>query len=90
MIILEFLSFPIKGYIVDSIAKGGEVFDHGSSSASAPTTLLTAEELRMKRLAFLEGKGSNPGGSCSAEESPLSSSAVDGGKLECLSFCILH
>ena len=82
----ECLLLPVKGYIVDSISKGGEVLGHGSSSASATTP--TAEELRMKRLAFLEGKGKSPAGSCNAEESPSSSSVKGGATFAVLTFLL--
>ncbi|XP_070179699.1 ataxin-3-like isoform X2 [Littorina saxatilis] len=53
----------MEGYIVDSISKGDKAIGNSSQSASVSACQSnepSAEELRIKRLAFLEGKGSNP------------------------------
>ncbi|XP_076463459.1 ataxin-3-like [Babylonia areolata] len=62
----------MQGYIEDTISKGGETLHTGNPSASStPAIQPTAEELRQKRLAYLQNKET-------ADTSSGCSSSVDG------------
>ncbi|KAL8622938.1 hypothetical protein ACOMHN_027059 [Nucella lapillus] len=73
-VLQQALKDSMKGYIEDSISKGGEALGTNSPATSKPsasTKQPTAEELRLKRLAFLEPKeGTSSGSNVDPASSP--------------------
>lgn len=72
-VLQQALKDSMQGYIEDSICRGGEALGSTSTATSNPSASSkqpTAEELRMKRLAYLQAKEDTSAGSSSVDPKP--------------------